>query len=97
MKFKLSQPLNFIQRRKPSDENPILEGYIEILNGQHCIVSGEFKQFIKASQYRQIIENSVAPADEEANQQFENVETAIDQTNMITQEAPAKGRGTRRK
>lgn len=99
MKFKLAEPLSFILKRTSGESAPVMEGYIEVINGCHCIVAGDFKQFIKASELKAITEKNILKG--EAAQQtpvpvaVQEPETA--KAEEAVTDAPVKGRGTRRK
>lgn len=91
-KFQFSEPLPFIRKSLTS-------GYVELVNGCHCIVSGDFRQFIKASELKAIHENNILKGDavDQTPAPAAVQETEPVKAEEVATDAPAKGRGTRRK
>lgn len=91
-KFQFAEPLPFIRKTLTS-------GYVEVVNGCHCIVAGDFKQFIKASELKAIIEKNIFKG--EAAQQRPTAIPVLEpepaKADTVETDAPAKGRGIRRK
>lgn len=91
MQFKLKQPLPFILKEG------LTEGYIEDKGGIYKLVSGDFKQNLKASQFQALRTAMIAPADDRVAQPVKETEDVSEEPKAETEDKETKGRGIRRK
>lgn len=94
MRFVLKEELPFIHSKG------ILSGDIVEENGAKKLTSGSFVQFLKESEYKQIIDSMVTPSEEveiEKKEQEPAEQIAAENQEKSEDDIHKKGRGTRRK